>query len=273
MPHKIYGQYISYMFLMPTVQVWNKLYTEGKLKPPQTYFWETKPPEELYDLETDPDETKNLVDSPQHQQILARLRQAERDWVMRIRDLGFLPENEIHSRSAGSTPSDTGHNDQLYPMQKIMDAAELASSLKPGVTPQLVKLMSDTDSAVRYWGAMGLLMRGKKAVAQARQPLLKALSDEAPSVRIAAAEALGRYSSSADARKALNVLMQYANPEKNGVYLAMMSLNAIDYMDARARPAMKTLAGLPTSDPKADRRLRSYCGNLIKKILADLEKK
>ncbi|HTM48557.1 MAG TPA: sulfatase, partial [Bryobacteraceae bacterium] len=58
MPHKIYGQHIDYMFQTPTTSVWKKLYDEGKLQPPKTYFWETKPPEELYDLENDPDEVR-----------------------------------------------------------------------------------------------------------------------------------------------------------------------------------------------------------------------
>ena len=44
MPHLIYGQHIDYMFQTPTTQVWKRLYDEGKLAPPQTCFWERKPP-------------------------------------------------------------------------------------------------------------------------------------------------------------------------------------------------------------------------------------
>ena len=53
-PHKIYGQHVTYMWSLPSTPVWERLYNEGKLKPPQTYFWETKPPEELYDLQSRP---------------------------------------------------------------------------------------------------------------------------------------------------------------------------------------------------------------------------
>ena len=100
MPHRIYGQYVSYMFETPTTSVWKRLYDEGGLRPPQTYFWETKPAEELYDLRRDPHQVNNLAGSAEHESILRRLRSAQQSHSLRIRDLGFLPEAEIHSRGA-----------------------------------------------------------------------------------------------------------------------------------------------------------------------------
>ena len=32
-------QYLTTMFKTPTTVVWKRLYDEGKLKPPQTFFW------------------------------------------------------------------------------------------------------------------------------------------------------------------------------------------------------------------------------------------
>ena len=75
-PHKIYGQHIAYMWSLPSTLVWEQLYKEGKLRPPQTCFWETKPPEELYDLQADPDEVKNLASSAAHSSTLERFRKA-----------------------------------------------------------------------------------------------------------------------------------------------------------------------------------------------------
>ena len=71
--------------------------------------------------------------------------------------------------------------------EKIMGTADLASSLDKAATPELEKRLKDPDSAVRYWAALGLLMRGIK------QPLENSLTDASPYVRIVAAEALGRY--------------------------------------------------------------------------------
>jgi len=43
-------------------------------------------PEELYDLEKDPDCLRNLVDSPQHQEVLDQYRERLRDWMVRTGD-------------------------------------------------------------------------------------------------------------------------------------------------------------------------------------------
>jgi len=271
MPHKIYGQYIAYMFQTPTTQVWKELYDAGKLSPPQTYFWETKPAEELYDLESDPDEVHNLAGSADHRETLARLRKAQREQVLRIRDVGFLPEGEIHSRSEGSSPYEVGHDNAKYPLVRIARTAELASMLKPDAVPKLVEALDDGDSAERYWGAMGLLMRGTSGVESAREPLHKALGDDSPYVRIIAAQALAQYGSSDDLKVALEVLVDSADAKEDGVYSAILALGAIDELDEKARPAKEVIAALETIDPTADGRMKSYCSNLQKKILSDLK--
>jgi uncharacterized sulfatase len=272
MPHRIYGQYINYMFQTPTTQVWKDLYDAGKLEPPKTFFWETKPAEELYDLQNDPDEVHNLVDSPEHQEILARMRQVHKDWVFRIRDLGFLPEGEMHTRDPNVSPYEMGHDPAKYPLEKIFAAAQAASSLKKEDVPKLLEDFNDEDNAVRYWAAMGLLMREKDGVDAGRKQLNKALSDEAPYVRIAAAEALGRYGTDEEAARSLAVLMPLANVQESSAYLALAALNAIDYMDDRAKSAEAAIAALPMQAKGMPDRVGSgYLKNLQGKILRDLK--
>jgi uncharacterized sulfatase len=267
MPHLIYGQHISYMFQTPTTRVWKRLYDEGQLKPPQTFFWERKPPEELYDLQADPDEVDNLVDSPEHQAVLKELRQAQREQAMRIRDVGFLSEAEMHSRAAGTTIYEMGHDPKKYPLEKIMAMADLASGLKPDVLPQLKQGLKDYDSAVRYWAAMGLLMRGKSAAQATREELRAALQDKSPSVRIIAAWALGQYGNDEDLDKSLPVLKALAPPDKNGAYASMLALNAIDALGARAASLRDVLKTMPAKDPAAVGRANGYVSRLLADIL------
>ncbi len=268
MPHEIYGQHIAYMFETPTTKIWKQLYDDGKLAPPKTFFWQTKPPEELYDLQADPDEVKNLANSPQHREILARLRQAQQEHALNIRDVGFLPEGEIHSRAQGSSPYELGHDEQKYPLRKIIAAAELASSLAPEALPELQRLLRHPDSAVRHWATLGILMRGQSAVNSSRSQLEQALKDASPYVRINAAEALGRYGTEADLKQALPVLLEPAPPDKNGMYVSLWALNALDALGPKAAGAKDAIQALPRKSKSANARTAEYVPRLIEELLA-----
>ena len=270
MPHKIYGQYVRYMFQTPTTRVWKRLHDEGKLSAAQSAFWKRKPPEELYDLQNDPDEVNNLAGSEAHQAILARMRAAQRELAWRIRDVGFLPEDEIHSRARESTPYEVGHSGKV-PLKRIMSTAELASSLDPGAVPALGKALRDDDSAVRYWAAMGILMRQENGVKAARASLRSALSDASANVRVIAAQALGEYGDAEDLAKALPVLLEAADLGKSTVFVAMLALNALDALDRGAASVQEKIASLPTGQRGTPRRIGGYVPRLIEKITADLE--
>jgi uncharacterized sulfatase len=270
LPHKIGGQHVAYMFETPTTRVWKRLHDAGKLAPQQRFFWEPRPPEELYDLLNDPDEVRNLAASPEHQGILARLREAQREHALAIRDVGFLPEDEMHRRAAGSTPYEMGHDDRQYPLKRILETAELASLLRPEALPRLRQALGDDDSAVRYWAALGIRMRGPEAVAAARADLRKLLTDKAPSVRIAAAEALGRFGDEAEAKHALVVLLELAPVSKNGVYVSMEALNALGELGPRAAPGLAVIRDAGKGSEDVPARMRNNVPNLVKKLVADL---
>jgi uncharacterized sulfatase len=269
MPHKIYGQHIAYMFETPTTRVWHELFMANQLEPPRTFFWQTKPPEELYDHLADPDEVRNLAELPEHQDTLRRMREALREHALRIRDVGFLPEAEMHRRSEGTTPYAMARQDERYALPTILAMAERASSLKHEELPELQAGLNDEDSAVRYWAALGLLMRGPDAVAVARDALREALKDTSPSVGIAAAEALAQYSPE-DLDAALSRLIEFADVTRQGIYVAVQALNAIDDLDAKAAGRVDALRSLPRKAPSTPPRLDGYISRLLEKILADL---
>lgn len=268
MPHLIYGQYIAYMFATPTTQVWRDLYDAGKLKPPQTFFWETKPAEELYDIQADPDEVRNLAGAPECQAVLQELRKVQQEHAFRIRDVGFLPESEIHLRSKGTTPYETGHDPAKYPLEKIMAMAETASSLKTDVLAQLKDGLKDKDAAVRYWAVLGFVMRGASAVGPVREELRYALKDESPAVRIASARALGVYGNDEDLKLVLPVLKDLVSPESNGIYVAMEALNVADALGGKAAGMKDFLRTIPRKDPDATGRITGFA-KLLERVMGD----
>jgi arylsulfatase A-like enzyme len=268
LPHKIYGQHVAYMFDTPTARVWKKLHDEGKLTPVQDAFWHTKPPEEFYDLQKDPDEVHNLIASPEHKEIAQKLRQAQKDLAFKIRDAGFLPEGEIHSRSEGSTPYDMGHDDKKYPFQRIFETAEAASLLQADAIPTLRKAFKDNDSAVRYWAALGMLMREKKGMEAAHDELQAALKDASPYVRVVAAEALGRYGSDTDLKQALAVLLALAGRDKNNVFVSMAALNALDALADKAASVADDIKKLMPNGKVPDTRYTPFVPQLLKDLAA-----
>ncbi|MBL0159105.1 MAG: sulfatase-like hydrolase/transferase [Bryobacterales bacterium] len=263
MPHKIYGQHLAYMWETPTTRVWKDLYDQGKLNDVQRKFWEPKPAEELFELKNDPDEVKNLAGAPEHKAALDRLRAAHREHTLKIRDIGLLPESEIHERAGAGTPYEAGHDAKKYPLERVLAAAELASSGRSGVDAQLVKMLGDADSGVRYWAAMGLLMRKSAA------PLVQALADSAAAVRIVAAEAVGLYGSAEQLKAAMFVLLPLANPAAHGAYVAMQALNAIDTLGAKAKPWRAAIAALPNAAPQSPERVRT---EYIKRLREHIDK-
>jgi uncharacterized sulfatase len=263
MPHLIYGQRIDYMFQTPTTQVWKKLYDEGSLKPPRTYFWEQKPAEELYDLESDPSETRNLVDSPDHRAVLDKLRKAQREHALAIRDAGFLAEAEFHRRAGDTTIYEMAQDPARYPLERILDMAERASSRAADETKTLIRGLDDGDSGVRYWAAMGLLIRGPAGVESGRPGLRAALADESPAVRLTAARALGEHGSAEDLALVLPVLRDLLSPETNGAYASILALNVVEALGARAAPLMDVIRSMPQKDPKAPGRPNGYVSRLV----------
>ena len=271
MPHLSQGQHVDYQFETPTTRVWSDLYKSGKATEAQSIFWRTpKASEELYDLTTDPDEVKNLAASPQHQEVLAKFRAAQRDLAAKIRDVGLLPEGEIHSRSVGSAPYAVARDDTKFPFARIFATAELASNLKPAALPQLRQSLADADSAVRYWAALGVLMRGKDAVATARADLQRALTDASPFVRIPAAQALGQFGEQADLDKALPVLLEQADWSKSGVFASIAALNALGALGPKAAPALAAIKALPENGPSPDARYNICVPRLLADLISDL---
>jgi uncharacterized sulfatase len=111
-PELPYAQPIKYMDDSPIMREWRRLASEGKLTgAPALFFAKTKPAEELYDVEKDPEEIHNLAGDADHQDVLNSMRAALNDWQTKTHDLGLIPEDELMKRigrKGGSGGNRTG---------------------------------------------------------------------------------------------------------------------------------------------------------------------
>jgi arylsulfatase A-like enzyme len=267
MPHLSQAQHVNFQFQTPTTQVWRKLFDAGKTTPEQSIFWkQPKDAEELYDLQSDRDEVHNLAGKPEHAETLAKMRQAQEGLAVKIRDVGLLPEGEMHQRAEGTTPYDMAHDDALYPMQRVLSLAGAASSMKPEVLPELKAAFADKDSAIRYWAVMGALMRGEKGVTQLHAELTAATKDSSTYVQIPAHWALAKHGAEADRQPALAGLVGLANWSQHNVFTVISALCAIGDLGDSAKPILEDLKKLPTKGTSPDPRFNSY----VSRLLADL---
>ncbi|QDU75941.1 Arylsulfatase [Bremerella volcania] len=96
-PERPYTQTSSYKELQyPGMTVARVLKQQGKLEGPPAAFWEeSRPAEELYDLNADPDETNNVAGDPKYQKVLADLRGDLDQWIADTNDQGYQPEPKL----------------------------------------------------------------------------------------------------------------------------------------------------------------------------------
>ena len=192
MPHRPAGQYLWYGALMPSWRAWrDRFLAGGTMSAAQASYWRTKPTEELYDLRRDPDQLRNLADAPALGKVRARLRAALTAHAREIRDVGFLPEYLLHR---GRVPRELGLDRDAYDLDRVREAASDASDPRVPLAKMRQRLVSE-DSAVRYWAAVGYVVRGAAAVGADEAALVSLLDDQEPGPRCAAGEALARWGS------------------------------------------------------------------------------
>lgn len=232
MPHREYAQYIEYLWRAPSMQSWEAAWKAGECNDIQSIFWNKKPVEELYDTENDPWEVHNLAANPEYEDVLRRMRKAQRDWMLKIKDTGFIPEAELGNRTKGTAPYDYMRS-ATPNLEKLIDVADAATTATSDDTPTLVEYLKSEDSAIRYWAATGLLILEERA-----RPALKALrvaaTDTSADVAIVAGEALYRLSEKDAGRQAILGTLKSPNS-----FARVHALNAIDCLDDDSQEIQK----------------------------------
>lgn len=237
-PLKTYFQYMNTPEKGATMSDLRRLHEAGKLAlPAEHLFSPRKAAEELYDCETDPHETNNLVKDPQYAKVLSKMRGAHRNWVQDTKDLGLIPEPIIAERvkQVGSEYAILRQQDgDAY--NRILGMVAAAASEGPDQMESLLEAVTYHDSAIRYWGATGLGNIGTAAKADGAAPVAKLLSDESSAVRTAAARALCRMGMPDDALPVLiHELTHGAQWER------LHAANVLDEIDEQARPVLEEM--------------------------------
>ncbi|HEX7375473.1 MAG TPA: sulfatase-like hydrolase/transferase [Pirellulales bacterium] len=240
-PDLPYVQPLEYQMRARGYQSWARVAAEGKLTPATAQFWGHKPAEELYDLDDDRDNVHNLAASPEHREIIARMRAALKRHVLETSDNGFLPEGSPlegyeASQAAGA-----------WPVERVFDLATLASDGNPADLPKLIASIDDESEPVRWWAAQGCTILGTQAAA-AEGALRRHLDDESGAVSVAVAEALARLGKPELALPALERLVQLGHSP--GV--VMQTANVFDRLGELARPSLAIMkrAFAPAADQK-----------------------
>ncbi len=182
-PHAQPSQYKDGKKIVRTIR---ELHEEGKLTELQSRPFVSRPPEELYDLQEDPDETINLAAEETHSERLATMRKVLYDRMRAERDMGLIPEPilEDMGREAGSKYHAFLEVDRSEQTSRLID---VITAGEENDAQALLSFASSDDPSTRYWAAVWLgVNQHRKAI-----PVLeKLVEDDTPAVRVAAAQAL-----------------------------------------------------------------------------------
>jgi len=265
-PHRPAGQHVAYMFETPTTRVWYEAFQKGTLNAVQAAYWKPRETEELYDLHVDPDETVNLMQREELQSVVNRFRDELFKHTHEVRDVGFIPEDEMHRPAGEAARFGYGRSDR-YSMARIIDAAERGTSRATPIQRHIARL-SDRSEFVRYWAGVGLLVRGPVEAIDAgsRTRIAEALTKEtSPSTAIVLAEYLGRYGDAAEREAAKSALWEIVRKPDQRYFAVVAALNALDYVKA-GPPDEATAQALRKQAAKADPRTREYVGRLSESL-------
>jgi uncharacterized sulfatase len=276
LPYLPAGQHVQYMFQTPSTRVWHDLFVAGKLNEAQSAFWKPKPVEELYELKSDPWEVKNLAAgehvTSESETALKKLRASlQEHQFSKERDLGLLPESEMLRLAGSKTPYEWGQALAEKDYEELASAAWAASSGAQADLAKVVVALGSKQSGVRWWGVMGLMMRGHGAVNTNIEAVRQRLSEESPAVRIAAAEALATFGTPADNSPAMNVLRKLAATDTPDGAVRLEAVNAMSRLSSAGLSSRAELQELlqisPAPQGKREREAGSQVGLVLKEML------
>jgi len=149
-PFNYNGLWNNYRYKQTGYREWYELFKMGELNAVQAQFFETKAPEALYDLNSDPYETNNLANDPAYKDALLKMRSNLVTWVKDMPDLSFYPEHYLIN-NAFENPVAFGHEHQTDIIEYI-GIADLELEDYGSAKPKIEAALTSEDPWKRYWG-------------------------------------------------------------------------------------------------------------------------
>ncbi len=264
-PYRPQGQYLEYMFETPTTLAWKKAFEEGRLNAAQSFFWKSKPTEELYDLSKDPYQVNNLASEEELQATLDKMRIRLREWTLSTRDLGLMHESVFQQLAKDKSPRELGLNAAAYPIEEIFAAADLA--IRQAKNPQDLKpLLSHADARVRYWGLQGTLTMADRGSELSLTWIVPLLKDNDWVNRALAGEIIGRYGSPEQRQQAIECLLDVATAPSGDYFARLQALLALDFIEATADELDSKWDSIQVSSGELPKRYAPYVERTIARL-------
>ena len=246
MSHLPHTQPSQYKDGKKIIQVIRGLYSEGKLNEQQSLpFSHRRPPEELYDLQSDPHEMVNLAMDSKYRERLVAMRKVLQQRMMATRDMGLIPEPILEGigREAGNKylaflKKDRGK--QTRRLNEVITAGEVNENNR------LMDFAKSSDPSTRYWAAVWL---GVNKTAAGKATLLKLTTDSVPAVRVAAAQALCKLG---DVDYLKRLLEHIKDPN---LLVGMFALRAIEELGDEGKAHREAIAAAQKSKYEFSRRI------------------
>ncbi len=175
-PYKSNTLLNEFQWQMPSNLYWDKAYYESK-NPSEVVraTFEIDDAELLYDLESDPDETRNLLADSAYQEKLAELRGVLSEHIRSTKDLGFFPA-ELRSRKR---PIYTTVRESGYDLEALYAMADLTATVKASDIDMLREVLAGDDEALKYWAAVNCAVLARNGeMKKAPQELIDMLSSD-----------------------------------------------------------------------------------------------
>jgi arylsulfatase A-like enzyme len=160
-----------------------------EMTPEQQSMWLPRRfPEELYDLDRDPFETKNLAADPEYHEVLIEMRNELSAWLIKTHDTGLIPEGYLLEHCNQKTAYEQSQSDQFYPKENVINTCDLLLENNIDIS-QLINDLNDNRMLIRYWAATALqyVCNPTEITIDA---LARKLDDPSIYVKLAAAETL-----------------------------------------------------------------------------------